>query len=382
MKKLLLLVFLIGGYLLYRNYGYLTQSAQNYVPPKQKTIDLGISELSVPQGFNIDYFAKEIEGARSITVSDSGIVYVGTRAQGKVYALEDTDGDFFADTKRIIASDLNSPNGVVWHEGNLYVAEIDRILMFENIDESFKSSPTFEVIFDGLPSDTHHGWRYIDIGPDNKLYVPIGAACNICQTDNTVYGTLNRLNLDGTDFEAVARGIRNTVGFDWHPLTKALYFTDNGRDWLGDNSPPDEFNVVGAENNHFGYPYCHGNTILDPDFGDNVNCDNYQKPLVELGPHVAALGVNFYEGNMFPDKYKNLAFIAEHGSWNRSEPIGYRITLVDVNGTGFEVFADGWLDENGEAWGRPVDIEMLNDGSLLVSDDLSGTIYRISYRKN
>lgn len=373
MKKIILIFVVVTiAYFSLRPYSYLIDSVK---------VDTGIAEINVPDGFVTTFYAQNVEGARSLAVSDSGIVYVGTRKQGKVYALEDVDDDFKIDNVYEVATGLNSPNGVVWHDGTLYVAEISRIIKFENIDKNYKSSPDYSVVYSDLPDDTHHGWKYIDIGPDNKLYVPIGAPCNICQTDGTPHASINRLNLDGSGFELVAKGIRNTVGFDWHPLTNVLYFTDNGRDWLGDDVPPDEFNIVSKTGEYFGFPYCHGTDIKDPEFGANVNCSEYTPSLVELGPHVAALGVKFYTGNMFPSNYKNLAFIAEHGSWNRTEPIGYRITLVNTNTNSYEVFADGWLDKNGEAWGRPVDVEILHDGSLIVSDDLSGSIYRISYTK-
>lgn len=387
MKKLLLLglilIFLPLFTYAYKN-KYLNQSAvTTFFPQITKIIpkDLkSIEELNTLPGFYIDYYANDVEGARSLTISDNGIVYVGSRAAGKVYALIDTDTDYKADEVKVIASGMNSPNGVAWHDGDLYVAEISRVSKFVNIDDHLENLD-FErsVIYSALPTDTHHGWKYIDIGPDDKLYVPVGAPCNICQTDNSPYATINRMNLDGSNFEIIARGIRNTVGFDWHPESNKLYFTDNGRDQLGDNVPADEFNVVDELNEHFGYPYCHAKNVVDPGFGTNTDCSLYKKPVQELGPHVAALGVEFYTGAMFPEKFKNVAFIAEHGSWNRTDPIGYRITTVNTETNNYDLFIDGWLKKDGNAWGRPVDVEQMEDGSLLVSDDLTGSIYRIVY---
>jgi glucose/arabinose dehydrogenase len=238
------------------------------------------------------------------------------------------------------------------------------------------------VVYDKYPNDEHHGWKYIAFGPDGYLYVPVGMPCNICFPESPIYGTITRLRPDGSGFEIYASGIRNTVGFDWQPVRKELWFTDNGRDMMGDNRPPDELNRVIRKGQNFGFPYCHGINILDPEFGKGHNCTEFTPPEVELGPHVAALGMKFYTGNMFPAEYKNRIFIAEHGSWNRTVPIGYRITLVTLmDGTPqeYKVFAEGWLDADGTAWGRPVDVLIMHDGSMLVSDDKAGVIYRISH---
>jgi glucose/arabinose dehydrogenase len=253
------------------------------------------------------------------------------------------------------------------------------VLRYDKIDDNLKVPPQPAIVYADFPRDTHHGWKFIAFGPDGKLYVPIGAPCNVCDRGDP-FATITRMNPDGSGFEVFARGVRNTVGFDWHPVTGELWFTDNGRDWMGDDQPPDELNKAPTPGLHFGFPYCHGDGIRDPEFGDK-DCGQFQAPEQELGPHVAALGMRFYTGRMFPDTYRGSIFIAEHGSWNRTIPIGYRITLVRVKenrAAGYTVFAEGWRHE-GETWGRPVDLLVMPDGSLLVSDDKAGAVYRIFY---
>jgi len=347
--------------------------------------------IKLPAGFKIEIYADNVPDARSMAVSSSGIVFVGSRDAGNVYALIDKDNDKKAEEVKIIASGLNQPNGVALLNGSLYVAEISRILRYDDIDtridideitnnqdtDSKKIKP--KVINDSYPKDEHHGWKYIAFGPDGKLYVPVGVPCNICKSKDEIYGTITRMNADGTGREIFARGIRNTVGFDWHPETKELWFTENGRDWMGDDVPPDELCKAAKAGLHFGFPYCHGFLILDPEFGEGKDCNDYVKPEIELAPHTAALGMKFYIGEMFGDEYKGQIFIAEHGSWNRSEPIGYRVMIVTMrNGKAenYQVFAEGWL-QDGKAWGRPVDVAIMSDGSMLVSDDKAGVVYRI-----
>jgi glucose/arabinose dehydrogenase len=275
------------------------------------------------------------------------------------------------------------PNGIAFRDGDLYIADIGRIFRLRDIEEHLDNPPEPELLYDGLPSDRAHGWKYIDFGPDGMLYVPVGAPCNICNPDDPRYAAIHKMNPDGSDRTLVAAGVRNSVGFDWHPRTRELWFTDNGRDWLGDNRPPDELNRVSAEGAHFGYPYIHGTDVRDPEFYSAKPADlETTAPVQELGPHVAALGMHFYRGRHFPREYRGQIFIAEHGSWNRSTPIGYRVTLVRLDGNearSYEVLASGWLEEDGDAWGRPVDIFELPDGSLLVSDDKAGALYRITY---
>lgn len=346
-----------------------------------QTFSLPLETIKLPPGFEISLFAENVPNARSMALSPSGILFVGTRNAGNVYAVVDRDKDYKADKVIVIASGLRMPNGVAFKDGSLYVAEISRILRFDNIEERLNNPPAPVVINDSFPRDEAHGWKFIRFGPDGKLYVPVGAPCNVCDPQDERYSTIMRMNPDGSGLEIFARGVRNTVGFDWHPETNELWFTDNGRDWMGDDIPPDELNYAPEPGMHFGFPYCHGGNILDPDFGKGRNCADYVPPAMNLGPHVAALGMRFYTGTMFPNEYRNQIFIAEHGSWNRSTPIGYRITLVRLNGNkaeSYEVFAEGWL-QGRTVWGRPVDVLVMPDGSLMVSDDHAGAIYRIKY---
>jgi glucose/arabinose dehydrogenase len=341
------------------------------------------SAIKLPQGFKIELYASDIPNARSMALSSSGILFVGTRNAGKVYALLDNNKDYKVDEVFTVASGLDMPNGVALKDGDLYVAEVSRIIKFPDIESNFKNNPAYTVIRDDFPKDRSHGWKFIKFGPDGKLYVPVGAPCNIClRKDDPRYASITRMNADGSNFEIFASGIRNTVGFDWHPVTKELWFTDNGRDMLGDNIPPDELNSAPTLGLHFGYPFLHGKNILDPEFGTQADTSQLTKPVQELGPHVAALGMEFYTGDMFPPEYNNQIFIAEHGSWNRSKKIGYRITLVKLNGNkaiSYEPFAEGWLKGDNVS-GRPVDVEVMPDGSMLVSDDYADCIYRITYK--
>jgi glucose/arabinose dehydrogenase len=351
-----------------------------------------LESIVLPKGFSIDYYAK-VPGARSLTRGPGGVIFVGSRGQGKVYALLGRDGGPQADKVVTIAGGLNSPNGIAYLGGDLYVAEIGRIIVFRDIADNLTGDASFDVITDVYPEDRAHGWKFIAFGPDGLLYVPVGAPCNICEREDPVYSSITRFDAAGTaksgsigrsDIEIYASGIRNTVGFDWHPVTKELWFTDNGRDWLGDNRPPDELNRVTETGQHFGFPYLHGKDIRDPEFGDDMPAGlDPTPPVRELGPHVAALGMRFYTGSTFPEEYRNRIFIAEHGSWNRSEKIGYRVMMVSLDGNralSYKPFAEGWLDKkSGEAWGRPVDVLVLEDGSLLVSDDSAGYVYRINY---
>jgi glucose/arabinose dehydrogenase len=344
---------------------------------------LPLEKIKLPAGFSISVYA-EVEGARSMVMSPSGTLFIGTQKAGFVYAVKDTDGDHKADKKWVIASGLNNPNGVALKNGNLYVAEISRVTKFSDIEKNLASPGKGNVIFDKFPTEWPHGWKYIAFGPDGKLYVPVGAPFNIGMPDEK-HAAIFRLNDDGTGLETFASGIRNTVGFTWHPLTKELWFTDNGRDMMGDDVPFCELNTAPKAGMHFGYPYFHSGTIKDPQFGGDHKASEFAAPAINLGAHVAPLGLKFYTGKMFPDEYKDQLFIAEHGSWNRSKKSGYRISLVNMdNGktTSYKPFATGWLDEaSQEFWGRPVDVLVLQDGSILVSDDFAGVIYRISYKK-
>jgi glucose/arabinose dehydrogenase len=343
---------------------------------------LPLEQIKLPPGFEISVYASGVENARSMTLSPNGTLFVGTRSAGNVYAIVDRNGDFQADQVIKVAQGLNSPNGVAFRGGALYVAEVNRVLRFDNIESRLTSSSQPVVVNDQFPKDGHHGWKFIRFGPDGLLYVPVGAPCNICNRNPDRYAVIMRMRPDGTNLETFARGIRNTVGFDWHPVTEELWFTDNGRDWLGDNQPPDELNRAPQPGMLFGYPYCHGANIPDPEFGSKRQCSEFTPPAQNLDPHVAALGMRFYTGTMFPESYRQQIFIAEHGSWNRTTPIGYRVMLVRLDNNravSYEPFAEGWLQE-GRPWGRPVDVQVMTDGALLVSDDRAGVIYRIHYK--
>lgn len=349
--------------------------------PDDDAEDLHLDRIALPDGFRISVFADQLPEARSMALSAEGTLFVGNREGDRVYALRDENEDGRADSVYTVDASLNTPNGVAVHDGALYVAEISRVLRYDNIDAQLADPPEPTVVTDAFPSDEHHGWKYIAFGPNDSLYVPVGAPCNVCN-EGDPYAAIHRLAPDGGGRTIVARGVRNTVGFDWHPETDRLWFTDNGRDWLGDNRPPDELNRLTDPPQHFGYPYVHGTDLSDPDFGEGHNPADYTAPVQPLGPHVAALGMTFYTGAQFPEEYRGQVFIAEHGSWNRSTKIGYRLTLVRLDSTGtatsYEPFATGWL-RDGDNWGRPVDVLQTPDGALLVSDDQTGTIYRISH---
>jgi glucose/arabinose dehydrogenase len=345
---------------------------------------LPLDRITLPPGFRIDVYATGVANARSMALSPSGVLFVGTRTAGNVYAVVDTDHDHRADRVHTIASGLNMPNGVAFRDGALYVAEVDRIWRYDDIERHLENPPKPTLVSDRFPGDRHHGWKFIRFGPDGLLYVPVGAPCNICEPDAR-HAAIFRMKPDGTGLEPYVTGVRNTVGFDWHPDTKELWFTDNGRDMLGDDLPPDELNHVTRQGQNFGYPYCHAGEISDPDFGSKHACSEFEPPARKLGPHVAAIGMRFYTGTMFPPAYRHQIFIAEHGSWNRTKKIGYRVSLVTLDASGratsYEPFARGWLQDE-KAWGRPADVQVMPDGALLVSDDQAGVIYRISYKVN
>lgn len=347
--------------------------------------DEQLDSLTLPDGFSIAVYADDVTGARSMALGADGTLFVGTRPQGKVYAVVDSDKDQKADKVYTIAEGLNNPCGVAFRDGALYVAEINRILRYDNIESSLADPPEAVVVNDEFPTEGHHGWKFIKFGPDGKLYVPVGAPGNTYKPKvGELFSSITRMNPDGSDVEVFAHGVRNTVGFDWHPKTGDLWFTDNGRDMMGDNVPRDELNRVPEAGMHFGHPFVHGTDVLDPQFGKGQKPSDYTPPARELGPHVAPLGMRFYEGGMFPEEYQGQILIAEHGSWNRSQSAGhtgYRLMRVGLRGNrpvSYDVFAYGWLVDN-QAWGRPTDVQELPDGSLLVSDDKAGVIYRISY---
>ncbi|MEM1214388.1 MAG: PQQ-dependent sugar dehydrogenase [Bacteroidota bacterium] len=354
------------------------------VAPAIYTAGLPLEELRLPEGFHISVYADSLTNARSLAWSPEGTLFVGTRGEGSVYAVRDTDGDYRADERYVLAEDLNMPNGVALRNGDLYVAEVNRILKFPDIENNLADPGEPVVIYDEYPTEKHHGWKYIAFGPDDKLYIPVGAPCNICLSEDEVFASITRMNPDGSEVEVVQHGVRNTVGFTWHPETKELWFTDNGRDLLGDDLPGCELNRATADGQHFGYPFCHQGDLADPELGDQRDCDEFRAPVQVLGAHVAPLGLEFYQGQQFPDRYRNQILIAEHGSWNRSKKSGYRLMQVTLNeqheAISYTPFVEGWLDVAAdEAWGRPVDLEHLPDGSLLVADDFADVVYRISW---
>jgi glucose/arabinose dehydrogenase len=342
--------------------------------------DKVIANIQAPAGFKLEVFADNVPGARSMALGQKGTLFVGTR-KDTVYAVSATSGSSEPPIVRVVANKLNMPNGVAFRDGALYVAEINRILRFDGIESSLDSVEPAKLVREDLPKDRHHGWRYIAFGPDGKLYVPIGSPCNVCNEPN--YGVIARMNADGSGHEIFARGVRNTVGFTWHPTTKQLWFTDNGRDYLGDDVPPCELNLATRAGLDFGFPYCHGKDIKDPEFGNLGDCAKITPPAQLLGAHVAPLGVKFYTGNAFPQVYRGQIFIAEHGSWNRSKKNGYRVSRIKLKGNeviDYQPFVVGFKDGE-ETLGRPVDLLVMEDGSMLISDDQAGAIYRLTYEQ-
>ena len=352
-------------------------SAQN---PKQKeqaySSPANLEKIHLPPGFHIEVYAN-VPNARAMALAEDGTLFVGSREKGDIYAV--------TKSKKVIVLDhgLQMPAGVDYYKGDLYVSAVSKILKYPDILKHLEGPQHPLVIYDKYPTDTWHGWKFIRFGPDGKLYVPVGAPCNVCLKDDPLYASITRINRDGSGLEIIASGVRNTVGFDWDPETGHLWFTDNGRDMLGDDVPPDELNELDRDGEHFGFPFVHGNDIKDPEFWDKRPQDfTWTKPQLCLPAHVASLGMRFYTGMMFPEKYRGGIFIAEHGSWNRASKIGYRVVFVPVkNGKaqGEEVFASGWL-QGQDNWGRPDDVLVMPDGSLLVSDDFAGKVYRIYYK--
>lgn len=348
--------------------------------------NLPLDKIKLPDGFKISIFANKVNNARSMVRGDKGTIFVGNRSGGSVYAVADNNGDYKADKVYTIASGLTMPCGVAFRKGSLYVAEVNRVLRYDNIEDNLDNPPKPVVVYDKYPTHKWHGWKFIAFGPDDKLYVPVGAPCNICDSAkiNPKFASITRMNPDGSDVEVYASGVRNSVGFAWHPDTKELWFTDNGRDNMGDDMPSDELNHAPKKGMHFGYPYCHQGDTKDPKLNSKP-CSDFTPPAKKLGAHVAALGMRFYTGKMFPASYSKKAFIAMHGSWNRSKKVGYKLAFVNTDGgkvTEFKTFAEGWLEQEKQlAWGRPVDVLQMPDGSLLVSDDMANVIYRITYKK-
>ena len=360
----------------------LTALAWFWTSPARAQDALPLELLKVPPGFTIEVVAR-VANPRAMTWGAEGTLFVGSANAGTVYAIKlPPAGDKGEAVSHVIARGLREPAGVAFRDGALYVSAVSRILRFDDIEKRLANPPAPVVVSDRFPTDGHHGRKFIAFGPDGKLYVPVGVPCNICEMDPDRYGNIMRMNPDGSGLEVFARGIRNTVGFDWDPRSRELWFTDNGRDMLGDDVPPDTLNHAPKAGVRFGYPYCHAGKIPDPEFGKKHACSEFRPPAQDLGPHVASLGMRFYTGTQFPAAYRGRIFIAEHGSWNRSRKIGYRVTMVTLEGdkaVRYEPFAEGWL-QGDRVWGRPADVLVAPDGSLLVSDDYAGAIYRIRYK--
>lgn len=339
----------------------------------------------MPPGFAIKIYA-EVENPRQLAIDTAGTLYAGSRRAGKVHAIRDTNHDQIADQITVVADRLVMPSGIAVHDNRLYIAAVDKIYQTELFDPTANAPKPLRLLYSGLPKDRHHGWKFIDFGPDDLLYIPVGAPCNVCLPDDPVYASIQTLDLRAKPLhlEPFALGVRNSVGFTWHPTSQVLWFTDNGRDHLGDDSPPCELNTAARRGLHFGFPFEHGDGLKDPEFGDQPHQHAFVSPALALGPHVAPLGVTFGEGLRFPEHYQQALFVAEHGSWNRSPAAGhtgYKITLVSPSNKGLtpDTFIEGWL-ENNKAWGRPADVLVHPDGSLLIADDLANVIYRVSYQ--
>ena len=358
-----------------------------YSFPFSISADPNINKLYVPEGFEISIYADNLDSPRQLTETGDGFIIVGSKNGDKIFALNDINYDGAAEEKILLANGLQNPTGVSFYKGDLYFSEIDKVWIIEDIDSWLSSDqenlPKRRIFMDDLPSETWHGFKYLDFGPDGNLYIPVGVPCNIClepQTKDKRFAAIHKYQ-DGK-LITVADGVRNSVGFDWHPVTKKLYFSDNGRDWLGDDSPSCELNVVDKEGSFYGYPYKHAKNVIDPEFGKLIpNLDKQLiDPIAELGPHVAPLGIAFYDNVKFPEKYRNSLFIALHGSWNRSKKSGYKVIFVkldeDGNYISMEDFISGWLNDQ-SAWGRPVSPFIMSDGSMLVSDDKYNVIYKV-----
>ena len=350
-----------------------------------------ISKLNLPNGFEISIYANDLQSPRQITETDKGYIVVGSKNGDKIFALFDEDEDGFAENRTLIMSGLQNPTGVVYHRGDLYFAEIENVWVIKDIDTllvaKIDPSKYAEIYLDNLPSETWHGFRHIRFGPDDNLYIPIGVPCNVCiepPTIDTRFAAIHKY--EDNKLIMVADGVRNSVGIDWHPVTNKLYFSDTGRDWLGDDSPSCELNVVNEEGSFYGFPYKHAKNVIDPQFGQLIPTleRDFVDPIAELGPHVAPLGIEFYDGDKFPKDYHRNLFIALHGSWNKyNGKSGYKVVMIrldkDGNYISQEDFITGWL-ENENAWGRPVQPFVMSDGSMLISDDKYDVIYRVTYK--
>jgi glucose/arabinose dehydrogenase len=355
-------------------------------PPIGTAVDkLPLDKIKLPAGFKIELYSSGHPGGRTMVMGNKGTVFMGSRIIGRVYAVTNKNGKREA---KVLLQGLTQPNGLAFKDGSLYVFAINKVSRFDNIEDKLDNpgQPVDLTAAYNLPDTIHHNWKYVSFGPDGKMYVQVGSNCNICEVNPGTHGQIRRYNADGTGMEIVARGVRNTVGFDWHPVTKELWFTDNGRDWAGDTGPQDELNRIAKnmEGANFGFPYCHANGVPDPVVKRPNPCAGVVMPAALLGPHAGSLGIKFYTGSMFPAKYKNVAFVVRRGSWNRSQKFGYDVAVARTSGAKakIEPFMTGLLDTaKNEFYGRPTYVLPLADGSMLVSDEQNGAIYRISYSK-
>ncbi|MET4162131.1 glucose/arabinose dehydrogenase [Marinobacterium sp. MBR-111] len=346
-----------------------------------------LEQLKLPEGYRIEV-AAEVPNARQLALSPDGTLFVSTRRDGRVFALQDLDGDQRYETRHTLLERRRLPNGISFVDGDLYVAELTQLIQLVDVESRLEQPLKPEVILDGLPDITHHGWKYLKQGPDGAFYFTLGAPCNVCLQSDPQFASIMRFDPATGEAAPWARGVRNTVGFDWHPEDGSLWFTDNGRDHMGDNLPDDELNRADRAGLHFGFPFVHADGVSDPEFGKGANAINAEPPVALLGPHVAALGMSFYHhrdgafDNAFPDTPNTTAFIALHGSWNRSSKIGYEVIRVDTEGeevTQIQTFISGWL-QGEQDWGRPVDVLVRPQGDLLISDDKAGLVYRVWYQ--
>lgn len=346
-----------------------------------KAADVPLDRIKLPSGFKVEVWADSVPGSRAITQGDGGKYYVGTRSLGRIYEITDNGT---TRTSRVLVDKLNQPTAA-YKDGSLFVMSVDKVLRYDNIDKNPNVAPVDLTAKFNLPPEQHHNWKYIAFGPDGKLYVPFGAPCNICEPPSAEYAQIRRYNADGSNMEVLARGVRNTVGFDWHPVTKELWFSNHGRDWMGDDTPNDTMNRLKV-GGHYGFPSCHQGNLADPDVKRAKPCDGIEQPVALMGPHASSMGVKFYSGNMFPAEYRNVLFNARKGSWNRTKKIGYDVVMVRADADGknakVEPFMTGFFNEADQSfWGRPAYLHQMRDGSMLVSDEQMGVIYRVSYSK-
>jgi len=345
--------------------------------------EIPIDKLKLPPGFKIEVWATGMPGARAMARGDNGKIYIGTRAIGRVYELSDNGKER---SSRVVVDKLVQPAGVAFKNGSLYVMAINKVLRYDGIEKNPTVAPVDLTAKFNLPPEQHHNWKYIAFGPDGKLYVPFGAPCNICELPTPEYAQIRRYNPDGSGMEVLATGVRNSVGFDWHPTTKQLWFTNHGRDWMGDDKPNDTLSRMQKTGLNYGFPHCHQGNMPDDVIKKDNPCAGVEQPVALMGPHSAVMGMKFYTGNMFPAEYKNAAFVARKGSWNRNQKIGYDVVMVKSSADGKNAkvtpFITGFMNPADQSfWGRPAYLLQMPDGSMLISDEQLGAIYKVTYKK-